>query len=240
MTKNNSPCRNSILNLNTENFKIAYNESYPDKIYKYFSEDRHRQNFLNGNIWFCGPSKNRLGTQTTSCDKYEYRNIVSTILFEYSLSFSMEVLDNARPNIVIDDVKSFKSELGLAISSNRGHQVFWLDKKQIAEVQKENLVLYAYDNASELNKTVSLNINSLGSRLVNYEDKINESHGNVSTQRNIQNAYAGNKEFKDEVEYRFHINTTDFCEPNGGRSLLYIVQYLKISCPILRKYCKPI
>lgn len=236
----------SYLKFSFGNIENHLASSAPDAIYKYFSDKKDRENFLKGNIYFSGPNKNRFHASDHGSvgDKFEYRNKICDFIFEYSLSFSTEILDESKPNIKIVNIKSFMQEIIDTIQTNEPliHRVSWLSMASLLSQSSISPVIYTIEDQypKEEGEIVLLHVISVGGRRLIYERKIVDQKHGVSSIEVVRNARNQNIEFEDEQEWRIHINTGDFLGKYSGHNLIGLVQYLKLFCPGINKYCEPI
>lgn len=213
----------------------------PKVIYKYFDTIKDRQNFLDGWIWFSGPNQNRFFVSHP--DPLEYRNNFSSFLYEYSLSCSRMVLDEDKPSIKIIEPQLFVKELINSIQNNKENfcnQVAWLSYNELLEKAYNLPVIKWIKKFPDKNKeNIILHVNSVGIRHLKYVDKITDFNlkSSYESLEIAKNARDHNNDYEYEEEVRIHINSGDFLGVYNGNCLMNLVQYLKIYCPEIKKYC---
>lgn len=238
-----------------DNLDFTLDSETPDDIYRYFDTESDRASFLSGNIRFSGPSKLRFFMNPPALpfdeerrgpdnnDPYEYRNDYSTALFKYSLSFSRIHLLPHKPNIVLRNIRGFLEEIISAIkNSSLDHEVSWLP---MTELRKNISIVPAISTIKSYptkdGEEVQLYVTGLEGKILSYENKIikSESINSIPSPGAIdlmKNALSQNAKFKRENEYRICLNSGDFI--GKYTNLLHLVEYLKIKCPNIHKYCE--
>lgn len=214
----------------------------PLAIYKDFDEEDHRKSFLNGNIWFSGPNQNRYFLENVNRrDKFEYQNSIGTFLWEYSLSFSVKRPALGRPAIKVVDIAGFLQAMKNDIEKSKNkyhHNVSWLPLDNLKHYISLAQINIIKKYPTQDNECVILQVCGIGGDYVTYEDKILDLKGDYDGIRVANNARNKNMDYKDEKEWRIRFNTGDFLELYTGNMLHHLVQYLKLKCPSISKYCE--
>ena len=225
-----------------EALDLALYSELPSVIYRDFSEQSHRDNFVSGNIWFSGPNQNRfLLEDEARRDIWEYRNCIGSHIFEYSLSFTTAVPSNNKPAIAIYDIDGFFAAVKADLEnkkSDKAHSVTWLRISDLQQYQSLLPIIRVIKQYPRYDgETVGLYMQGLGGAPVIYEEKMKALGGSYDGIKVANNARHKNSNHAHENEWRMWLNTGDFLPPYGG-GLQNLVQYLKLSSPSIKRYCE--
>lgn len=206
-----------------------------------FTEPREaRDNFLLGNIWFCGANQNRFFAESYGGinDPSEYRNNIASYLFEYPLSFSTEILNENLYNVELKNISGFMEALINSIRFGHGHQISWLDLNELKRKNHGIARIKILQYMPSQDEHFSLHIVSLGGRIINYVDKQQYFSDKLSMNTNI--ALSLDQSLETECEYRIHLNSGDFLGKHSGKGLYHLIQYIKINSPEAAKFCRKV
>lgn len=230
----------STLTFEADTIQNTINCEQPDRLYKYFTTKEARDNFLRGNIWFCGVNQNRFFAESYGGvnDPSEYRNHIASYIFEYPLSFSTEILDGNLYNIELQNISGFIEAIIKSIKSGDGHRISWLDLNELKRKEHKIALINTLQYLPCQDENFNLYVASLGGRKVNYVDKQAPLAGDSPMNTFIALSQA--QDFESENEYRIHLNSGDFLGVHSGQGLHHLVQYIKINSHEAAKFCKKI
>lgn len=213
----------------------------PPVIYRDFDAENHRDNFVKGNIWFSGPSQNRFFLHDEARrDEYEYRNKFGSHIFEYSLSFSTKVPTSNKPAIKICNVEGLIRDIINDLEKSKNdfvHTVSWVSIEELQRhIQSVPAISQINTYPTQDNEKVTLWACGIASAQVKYVPKMTYLGCQFNSPAVASNARKKSVDFIHEHEWRVSFNTGDFCYPYNG--IQHLVQYLKLSCPSITKYCE--
>lgn len=222
-----------------------YSDSdFPSVIYRNLGDIKARDNFLKGNIWFCGTSQNRICAAPKQVDIMEYRTSIASAIFEYSCSFSTELRGSADTNVKITNVKVFIESVKNSLISSKGefnHHVSWLNMNDLTKYVETLPVIGTIVNYPiQENEYITMNLSGLRGKLVQYVNKSMPRSVGYNSFEEASNAYNKDEKFKHEKEFRLSI-TAFFCDVTKfSPSLQHLVQYLKLRCPLMSNLCEAV
>ena len=221
---------------------ILDKEDLPKTIYKDFFNMFHLEEFINGIMTFSGLSKNRFTLKNEHRrDIFEYRNVFSSHIFAYALSFSTEPLHNGRPMLKIKNIKDLIHGIINDLEKSKEtycHEVIWLSINDLLRyIDKVPSIANIREYPRHHGEEIILFANNISGRLLKYENKITDLKLPYDSISVAQNAF--NKDIrKNEKEWRLTFNSGDFQGKYSGNSLLHLVKHLKLNCPSVGKYCE--
>lgn len=241
MSINDYQALSSRLSLCFDSLEIVLDKDLPQAIYRDFDEKSHRHNFVQGNIWFSGPSQNRFFLQNEfRRDEEEYRNKIASYIFEYPLSFSIQKPTTPKPMIKISNVEGFIQGIANDIIKMKDkfvHTVSWLPIETLrCSKQKVPSIALINKYPSKDDEEISLWTCGITAYQVKYEQKIESIPIPYNSYAATCNARNKNIAHAHEQEWRIALFTGDFIQSFHG--LLHLVQYLKVVCPSISKYCE--
>ncbi len=228
----------STLTFDADTIQNTLTCKQPDRLYKYFTTKEARDNFLRGNIWFCGVNQNRFFAESYGGinDPSEYRNHIASYIFEYPLSFSTEILDESLYNIELQNISGFIEAIIKSIRSGDGHRISWLNLNELKRKKHKIALINTLEYLPCQEENFNLHVASLGVRKVNYVDKQKLFVGD--SPMNTYVALSQAQDFETECEYRIHLNSGDFLGVHTGKGLYHLIQYIKINSPEAAQFCQ--
>lgn len=198
----------------------------PEVMYRDLGSLEAKESFLNGNIWFCGPSQNRFFAFPEQRDEWEYRNMISSAIFDYSCSFSTELIGKK-----VNSITRHKEVT---------QKISWFNKSDlITFIPHVPSIALLTKLPTHEDETFTFNIVGLGGLKIKYDTKITHLEHEYNPIEVAQNAYSKDIRFEDEKELRLSITgTLDISEDNA--SLQHLVQYIKLYCPHMSNYCQSV
>lgn len=230
----------SALTFDADTIQNTISCEQPDRLYKYFTTKEARDNFLRGNIWFCGVNQNRFFAESYGGvnDPLEYRNDIASYIFECSLSFSTEILDESLYNIELQNISGFIEAIIKSIKSGDGHRISWLDLNELKRKDHKIALINTLQYMPCQDENFNLHVSSLGGRKVNYVDK--QKLVAAVSPINTYIALSQTQDFEPESEYRIHLNSGDFLGVHSGKGLYHLVQYIKINSLEAARFCQKV
>lgn len=219
----------SKLTFESRNIVKRIESNPPKEIYRYFSTEEDRENFLQGDVWFAGPSTNRF--TPNGGDIFEYRTDSGVFVGEYALSFSTEIIGLSEFNICCFDIKSFINEIEASIKNlSFDHAVSWHPINELTQyINVIPTIAEIKDYPTKDNEEIKFLCYRIGGEKIVYTEK---QQKNLDLREIPSVSYNKNKKFESEKEYRIYLGG-EFLQ---GQCLANLVKHLRIKCVDIRKY----